>query len=278
MDEYNMKIELFNSQGYQNFRIVIGVEGFNVKVEKSNRSTEKSSILPSQTPFGFKYKASSLRRTKRDLFKLIRHNFNKDFKQLTLTYKWGHTNRKKVYKDIENCAVRYKQVFSHTFKYIAVLEYHKTGHGLHAHLILDVPFFDIHDFMKKVWKQGYCWVNQASRQGVLSGSRSLSSYILKYIEKDFEVLKARQRRYTKSQSWDTSWVTRYFQESSFVNKTNKLELFLEKRNVFHNFFKHHVADPQYIYIYDIYPNEKNNRHWHDFFVSFMSESNRVFKI
>ncbi len=278
MDFYNMKLEIFNSLSHQNFRLIFGTENFNAPLPQSTTTPKEAPTKESQTPFGFKYKSTSLRRTKRTLFKLIRHNFGKNMKRLTMTYKFGHTNRHKVYKDIENCAMRYKKIFNTPLNYIAVLEYHKTDHGLHVHLIVDIPFIDIKEFAAKIWQQGFCWINSMREKGVSAGSHSLSNYILKYIEKDFELVPARQRRYTKSQTWATDWSIQYFQDQEYLRLMREMEPWLKEKNIYAHFFSHTFSESQIVWVYDIYPSMKNIGLWHDFFVSFIPERKKVFHI
>lgn len=129
----------------------------------------------------------SVRRAKKILRDLCFANFDDECRFLTLTYgKDGCHDRRQFQDDIKACMRRLRAVEEVKIRYLGVFEEHKSGHGLHAHLILNCSFYRNEDFQNWFWRKGFVKLEKLKREEGQDALVNISQYLLKYLTKDVE--------------------------------------------------------------------------------------------
>ena len=106
----------------------------------------------------------------------------------TLTYAGnGCHDQKQIREDLSHFFKRLKSESKSEFPYVWVPEWHKTGHGLHAHFAVGryIPVNRI----KEAWGHGFVHIKLLSGlpvgSGALEESRLAANYLGKYVSKSF---------------------------------------------------------------------------------------------
>lgn len=129
----------------------------------------------------------AIRRAKKVVKDLCFLNFTQNVRFLTLTYAGdGCHDRRQAQKDIKACIRRLRENEEVEIKYVGVFEEHKTGHGLHAHLILNCSYYKNEDFAAWFWKKGFVKLEKIKTSPGEDGLVNVCEYLLKYLSKDLE--------------------------------------------------------------------------------------------
>ncbi len=142
-------------------------------------------ILTSSINEGETNKERSIRRAKKAVKTLCYLNVCRDWKFLTLTYAGeGQFSEKQVRKDIKDFIARLEKGIKRDIKYIGTTEYHESGHGLHVHLLCNLPYMENNMLAKKYWKKGFIKINALNIEKKKRGLLNVIGYLTKYITKE----------------------------------------------------------------------------------------------
>lgn len=156
--------------------------------------TEKQ--LPPETP-----QERSIRRSKKIVKDLCFQNFDESSRFLTLTYAGsGCFNRGQFQADIKAMVRRLRAVEEVDIRYVGVFEEHKTGHGLHAHMLINCSFYKNEDFQQWFWRKGFVKLEKIKVKKGEDGLVNVCQYLLKYLTKDISGIKEREPRYFRSRN------------------------------------------------------------------------------
>lgn len=148
---------------------------------------------------------ASLRRTKKILTRIIRHNYSSNTRLGTLTFAKGTHDLDEAWHAIHMMSIRFEKEHGYKLRYIAVPEPHPNGHGWHFHLIIDTPWFDFSIFIKKIWRMGLVFFSPQPQGNAHDLAINAASYLCKYVEKDMELRPAGRKRYSRGGDWATDW-------------------------------------------------------------------------
>lgn len=155
------------------------------------------------------FKKDSIARAKRMCKEIIRNNYSKRLKMLTLTYAKGTLDRKKIFSDIKNMCTRFRLRFKNSLRYIATLELHESGKSFHIHMIIDCDYIDSVLWSKELWQQGFITINTISWGKSRSECLNAVTYVLKYIHKSADSHDFYDHLYLRSHNWDLDIVKEY---------------------------------------------------------------------
>jgi len=148
-----------------------------------------------------KSKQESIRRTKRDLKFLVYNNVLSNWRFATLTYAGkGEFSRDQVFRNVEQMVERIEEKEKRDIQYICALELHPGGHGYHAHLVIDIPYYKNEYFQKMFWRKGFV---KLEKLRIGKNPRQLSkvvSYLIKYVTKSIENGDKGKKRYSSSRN------------------------------------------------------------------------------
>lgn len=206
--EHNFRLYTFGSKKFRSYRIVyLEKSQYSPDIEECLRHHRLSSLKtlkqfdPQEKKDERDYLQESLNRSILSIKKNIRHSVCHDTKFLTLTYAKGNHGKQKLYWDIQNMAKRYTHYVGKRLEYICVPEWHKTDHGLHAHLCINSPYIDNALWAKKLWRQGFIKVNASYSPGHYDNPIKIANYMTKYLRKEFLCDPKWKKRYTSSRNW-----------------------------------------------------------------------------
>lgn len=146
---------------------------------------------PPETP-----RQRAIRRAKKRIKDYSFLNFDEHSRFLTLTYAGaGCHDRRQFQKDIKAMIRRLRTVEEVEIKYLGVFEEHKSGHGLHAHMLINCSFYKNEDFQQWFWQQGFVKLEKLKRCEKEDALVNVTQYLLKYLEKDFSEYVPREPLY-----------------------------------------------------------------------------------
>lgn len=155
----------------------------------------------------------SLRRTRKSLKQLIMLNCDNSWRFLTLTYAGsGCQTRAQIARDVQHMVERMEARLRRPVRYICVYEYHHTGHGLHAHLLIDAPYETNEEFARLYWHKGFVRMMRLKKQGSDSSLIAVLKYLIKYIAKDDATAEAGEKRYSSSRDLNRTPETTYHKD------------------------------------------------------------------
>lgn len=146
----------------------------------------------------------SLRRTRKQIKALTLLNADNSWRFLTLTYEGaGCHDRRQIARDIQHMVERMEAHYRRDVRYICVYEYHHTGHGLHAHLLIDAPYETNEAFRRMFWRRGFVKIIRLKKQSQDSSLMAVLKYLIKYISKDVKSDVSGLKRYSSSRNLKT---------------------------------------------------------------------------
>lgn len=83
-------------------------------------------------------------------------------------------------------------------KYICVYELHHTGHGYHAHLIINAPYQSNEAFARQFWSHGYVKLIRLKAKDNGTSLTAVLKYLTKYISKQGPTAGPGEKRYSSS--------------------------------------------------------------------------------
>lgn len=122
---------------------------------------------------------------------------------LTLTYRDGERNLRKVHRDVEKLLAKMvKDRNGRRFPYLWVPEYHADEERFHVHLA--VPFYCKHAKIMKAWGRGHVWCTDMKKPGEcgIVGHRRAARYLSKYVSKTFDHSASGRHRYERAQGFE----------------------------------------------------------------------------
>jgi hypothetical protein len=144
---------------------------------------------------------SSIARSKKELKFLVLCNLTSSWRMLTLTYSGaGCQDREVIARDVQHMIERLEKHVKKDVKYICAFEFHPGGHGYHAHLLIDCPFFYNEFFQKNFWKHGFVKLKHVHFERNPRALIKVSRYLTKYIEKDADKSELHTKRYSSSRN------------------------------------------------------------------------------
>ncbi len=155
------------------------------------------------------FKNEAIARAKRMCKEIIRNNYSKRLKMLTLTYAKDTLDRKKIFSDIKNMCTRFRLRFKNSLKYIATLELHKSCKSYHIHMIVDCDYIDSGLWYTELWQQGWIKINTISWGKSRSECFNAVTYVLKYIHKSADSHDFYDHLYLRSHNWNLNIIKEY---------------------------------------------------------------------
>ena len=127
----------------------------------------------------------SIRRTKKIVRDKVFNNFSSNSRFLTLTYSAkGCFDKKEVQNDIKAMIRRIEAKEKKDVKYIATLEFHKTGHGLHVHMLINCNYYKNETFQELFWRKGFVKLIRIKKEKEQCKLIDVEKYLIKYLLKD----------------------------------------------------------------------------------------------
>lgn len=152
----------------------------------------------------------SLRRTKKVIRDKVFNNFDSKSRFLTLTYKGSGVFEKKVVQaDIKAMVRRLEKAEGKDIKYIATLEEHKTGHGLHVHMLINCSYYKNEVFQSLFWQKGFVKLIRIKGEKTDCNIINVEKYLVKYLLKDARTQESHKARYLCSRNLSEKTKTTY---------------------------------------------------------------------
>ena len=156
------------------------------------RKPEQLNIFDQQK-FKKKRSAFSLRRTRREIRRLVNSNTQLN-KFLTLTFAENISDLKTTNYIFNKFVMRVVYQFP-DFEYLAVPEFQKRG-AVHYHLLCNLPVVQVSD-LQEIWGQGFIKINK------IDNIDNVGAYVSKYLSKETDERNFGKKKFFRSQSLKT---------------------------------------------------------------------------
>ena len=190
-----------------------GGDNLGINIYDKTNKTDKEKVKKD-------WKAESVRRAKKLLKFLILNNVNSQWRFVTLTYAGeGKHNKANAVRDIQKMIERLEKYLCRDVKYIAVKELHKTGHGIHFHILMNIPYFKNEFFQKKFWKKGFVKIEKLKKTLKNFTLIGVFRYLKKYMTKDSDDTEKYEKRFFSSRNLirEPRKIVKQMNEDDFVH-------------------------------------------------------------
>lgn len=260
---YNCIITQFNHSQFKSYRVTLydkmlrrAIEGdkdylLPARVKSKTENGAKLKVLSADDDER-NYKHEALMRARREIHSIIRNNYTSNIKFLTLTYASDVLDKLQVERDIKDMCRRYKDVYGHSIKYIAVLELHKRKKSYHVHMLAEMEYVECKVFATVFWKKGFCYMQAVKAKKGKSQIRCVIAYICKYLSKSWSTEVDYEHSYLISKGWNRKVKKDYVVVRSLQYAMNMLLVDMPECKAEQEIFKFSITSDLNIEIGDLF--------------------------
>lgn len=160
-----------------------------------------SSVVDAPDEMTYVWRVQAIARARRKVREVMRCNYSQHLKFLTLTFAASITSEAVVLSHIKRMCRRYLRLLHSPLRYIAIPEWHPSGHGLHVHMLVDAPYIACDVWREQLWCAGFVKINSIGVGDCKSDILRVIDYVLKYVGKDMDSTVKYKHYYFISKGW-----------------------------------------------------------------------------